>query len=158
MRGWIFRYEPASGAPTDMSEPKKTGQAATSTAHPGKGAPEHAEPNANPLLTTTVIPRPNAGTGGDPTPAKSRNARHLTSNRKDNYRQTSAQRLTGGSPGPTRGGIAARNKSNESTTTTSSSNSPGRANTSARTRAQAAGKRKGERTTGAPEDTRASLW
>jgi len=71
-------------------------------------------------------------------------------------RQTSAQRHPGGSPGPTRGGEAARNKSDESTTTTSSSNSPGRADTSARARAQPTGERKGERPTRAPEDTRAS--
>ena len=92
-------------------------------------------------------PRPNAGTGGDPGPVESRNARHRTTNRKDNDGQTSVQRHPGGSPGATRGGKATRNKGNESTTTAS------RANTSARARAQAAGERKGERTTRAPEDT-----
>jgi hypothetical protein len=43
-----FGFELATGALIDCSEPKKNGQAAASTAHPGKEAPNHGGPNRKP--------------------------------------------------------------------------------------------------------------
>ena len=144
-----FGIEPAGGALTDRSELKK---------NPG-GRCWLPPARARKRLSTgnpAETPRPNARTGGDPRPAERRKARHRAPNRKNDDGQTSAQRHPGGSPGPTRGGSAARNKSNESTTTTGGKHSPGRTNTGARARAQAAGERKRERTTRAPEHPRPS--